>query len=229
MRRDECWQSRAAGWLLVVAALPGWWLADIPSAPTALHAFGQGLLESARCLHHGVHGRIVRAARRCRQSVAPWERPAAGSGHTLVLRRHARVAGRQPRPVAISIAGLLRDADVAARLCLLIGGVLLAVGVHRALVPRYHASVATDRALRSPKLLAAYVTAAISPSRSSCSDRSFIIAAYDIMRALIGTLIVLVIAGTIRVLFLRPQAGENMEPSVNRHFAGAGWTCCTCW
>ena len=118
---------------------------------------------------------------------------------------------------AAGAAGHVEHGEIGARLSLLIAALLMAVGLNRAKGRRLPVPAGAAERRWSWATLAIHVAAAIIPVLFvALLVQGFTIAAYDIARALIGTLLVLIIAGTVRMLFLTPRSAD--EPG------SAGWS-----
>ena len=198
-------------WLSLSAAV-GWWLAGVPDTPVASQALGRGLLQVTPGLFmagfmHALFSRSggagsvnpALAAMSSRFRPIVWYLVALLG--VLVVSRMLWVAGD---------AGFVEHGEIGARLSLLIAALLMALGIRRARSRRGRNPV--NAAQRSEPWTAAalHVVAVTIPLLFvALLVQGFTIAAYDVARALIGTLLVLIVAGTVRVLFLAPGSGDE--------------------
>jgi potassium efflux system protein len=198
-------------WLSISAAV-GWWLAGVPDSPVASQALGRGLLQVTPGLFmagfmHALFSRSGGAGgfNPALASMASRFRPIVWY---LVLLLGVLVVSRVLW--AAGAAGFVEHGEIGARLSLLIAALLMAVGIRRARSQRPRKSMIAARRSGSWAAPALYALAVTIPLVFvALLVQGFTIAAYDIARALIGTLLVLIVAGTVRVLFLAP--GSTVE------------------
>jgi len=199
-------------WLSMSAAV-GWWLAGVPDAPVASQALGRGLLQVTPGLFmagfmHALFSRSGGAGsvNPALAAMADRFRPIAwylvALLGVLVVSRMLWVAGA---------AGFVEHGEIGARLSLLIAALLMALGIRRARSQRARKPVNAAQRSGSWAAAALHVVAVTIPLLFvALLVQGFTIAAYDVVRALIGTLLVLIVAGTVRVLFLTPGSGDEV-------------------
>jgi small-conductance mechanosensitive channel len=200
---------------VVLATAVGGWIHGIADAPVALRVFGTtvlhllpaafvlGFLTALFAEQGGVAGvrpSLAAISRRVRMTL--WL-----LGGVVLLLLASRVL------YAVGAAGLVEHGDLGARLCLLIAGLLMAVGAYRATARTLQpAPAAGAHRLTARSVLVRALPFVIPVAFGALLVLGFTLAAYDLARALIGTLLVLVIAGTVRRLFLEPaEAQERLE------------------
>ena len=198
-------------WLSIFAAV-GWWLAGVPDAPVALQALGRGILQFAPGLFMAGFMQALFSRSGGAGSVSPALASLASRFRPivwyLVVLLAVLVTSRVLGPRApLDLSSTARSG---ARLSLLIAALLMAVGIRRARSQRARVPVErcpaqaghgqrrpfTSWRLTIPLLFVALLV------------QGFTIAAYDIARALIGTLLVLIVAGTVRVLVPHARIGR---------------------
>lgn len=202
---------------LTISLSLGWWLTQVPDAPAALLAFGRSLVQlCAGVFVLGFAGALF-ARRGGAGSVKPALAQVAGrvrvglgylTGILVLL-----VAGR-----VVAFAGTgqsTTSSDLGARLCLLLAAMVLAVGLHVLVGRRLRGPALQGAGLGSATLWFTYALVVTIPVVFTwLLVQGFTIAGYDLTRGLVGTLLVLVIAGTVRVLFL--EHGQAVEAQALR-------------
>jgi len=200
-------------WAATAVAL-GWWLANMPAAPVGLGALGAGLLQVGVAIfvlgllvalfaREGGVGSVNAAlgASGGRVRVALWHLVGA-----LGLLTASRML------MAAAADGAAPNAGAGARLCLLMAALLLVAGLYRGLGWRLWDSARPAGARGSVASLALYALAVAVPvGFAMLLAQGFTLAVFEVMRALMSTLLLLVIAGTIRVLFLSARSDTAPE------------------
>ncbi len=198
---------------LACATIPvalGWWLAGIHAAPAGIRALGTALIEIGVVVF--VAGLL--AGLYARQGGVASVNVALGTSAQRVRVALWYLAGVLILLVAtrVLLATDSPSASAAARLCMLMSAVLIAAGLHRALVPRLLESAgrAGERwSLVSVSLHA--LALAIPVGFVALLVHGFTLAAFELTRALITTLLVLVIAGTVRALLLSSSPSTETD------------------
>jgi potassium efflux system protein len=197
---------------VVLATAVGGWIQGIADAPVVLRAVGTtvlhllpaafvlGFLPALFAEQGGVASvrpSLEAISRRVRMTL--WL-----LGGVVLLLLASRVL------YAVGAAGLVAHGDLGARLCLLIAGLLMAVGAYRATARAPQPAPAADTRLQAVRpVLVRALPFVIPVAFGALLVHGFTLAAYDLARALIGTLLVLVVAGTVRRLFLEPAAAQG--------------------
>ena len=198
---------------LTCATIPvalGWWLAGIHAAPAGMGALGTALLE----IGVGVFVAGLLAGLYARRGGVGSVNAALGTSPRRVRIALWYLAGVLVLLVAtrVLLATDTPSASAAARLCMLMAAVLIAAGLHRALVPRLLESAGQrgERwALLSVSLHA--LALAIPVGFVALLVHGFTLAAFELTRALVATLLVLVIAGTVRALLLSSNPSTETD------------------
>jgi potassium efflux system protein len=204
-------------WLLIVVSA-GWWLAGIVDAPVALGSLGRSLQQIVlgvfmvgfmRALFSRSGGAAsvnpALAATADRGRPIPWYLVALFSA--LVISGILWTAGA---------AGIIEHGQLGARLALLIAALLMAIGIHRAMRGRARDIADTERRGSYAALGFYAVAASIPLIFGFLLVQGFTIAAYDLVRALLGTVLVLFVAGIVRMLFLR---ADSADPSASSEWS----------
>ena len=198
--------------MTLVAAL-GWWLTGIPAASVAQRALGHALLDVragsfAVGFVSALFGKVwgVAGVSRAYETTAVRVR---GGIRILLVILVLVVASK----VLDSIEGIdgVTNGDLGGRLSLLIAALLMAIGIHRTIGRKLHVMPAADRRA-SGKSLVFYVLAATIPVVFAVLLlQGFTVGAYELVRSLVGTLLALVIVGTVRSLLL--TSAPSGEPN----------------
>jgi potassium-dependent mechanosensitive channel len=201
-------------WLSITVAT-GWWLAGIADAPVALHSLGRGLQQVGPGIlmagfMHVFFARIggATSANPALAAVADRARPVVW--YIVALLAALVVSGILWTAGAV---GSIEHGQLGARLALLIAAVLMALGIRRAMQGR--ARRLGDPAGRGSYLaLGLYAAAASIPLIFGfLLVQGFTVGAYDLSRALLGTVLVLFVAGAVRALFLRADSLDQTSTS----------------
>jgi potassium-dependent mechanosensitive channel len=198
--------ANGAAWCALVM-LAGGWLAAAAQAPHLLHALGSGLVQVSPGAFLSGFIRSLFA----RHGGAAAANPAlAAAGHRfrllawqllvvlalLVTSRMLWSAG---------LAGVIEHGELGARLALLAMSLFAGACVHRMMLQRLRERTATMSGASGWRLGRVHAVAASIPLLFFLLLlQGFTVGAFDLARALIGTMLVLIIAGTLRMLFLEP-------------------------
>jgi potassium efflux system protein len=195
-----------AAWCALVL-LAGGWLAAVPQAPHLLHALGSGLVQvspgaflsgfirSLFARHGGAaDANPALAAASDRFRLLAWQLLVVLA--LLVTSRMLWSAG---------LAGVIEHGELGARLALLAMSLFSGACVHRMMLQRLRERTATMSGASGWRLGRVHAVAASIPLLFFVLLlQGFTVGAFDLARALIGTMLVLIIAGTVRMLFLEP-------------------------
>jgi potassium efflux system protein len=197
-----------------IAAAAAWWLGQVTSAPVALRILGDALLHVVPGIFavgflaplFAAQGGVADV----KPGLAPMTSRARSAVGFLVAVLALQVASRVL--VTVGAAGQAPNGELGARLCLLLSAILCAIGIHRAMGWRLKGGAYTAGRRGARLAVGLYALAAMIPiAFLILLTQGFVVGAYELVRALIGTLLVLVIVGTVRVLFLRTPSVQEGE------------------
>jgi small-conductance mechanosensitive channel len=196
----------AWGTLAVVA---GNWFASVPQAPVLLHAMGEGLLRAGpaaflagfiRALFDGSGG-TVGAEPRLKATGATYRFLAWQVLAVVALMVASRML------FSAGAAGTLEHGELGARLMLLVMSVFAAACVLLTMSRRLADAPAAAGESENWRTRLAYAVAGSIPILFVVLLlQGFTVGVFDLARGLIGTMLVLIVAGTVRVLFLNEAA-----------------------
>ncbi|TXH26514.1 MAG: mechanosensitive ion channel [Elusimicrobia bacterium] len=200
---------------LGVALAVGTWLAALPAAPIGLHALGGGLVDfspgitlvaflSTLCARQGGAGSVRPAM------AAEAVQGRALAGYLIAILATA-IASRVL--VAADTALPTGDADLGARLFLMLGALLIVIGHYR--FARASLNEQTPTRPRHRVLVARLLLAAALAIPTVCIlllMQGFTIGALELLRALFGTVMVFVVVNGVRRLLLLPRT-DGDEPA----------------
>jgi small-conductance mechanosensitive channel len=207
--------------VLAILASVGWALAEIDAAPTGLHVLGLSLLEA--CVGGFAVGML--AALFARRGGITLFRPdlaliaARGREAVWLLSGILVLAVTSRILFAAHTEGIMENADLAARLCLLTSALLMAMMFHRVGIQKLRQEAAADQRGRRRTWILVYVGVMLLPAAFVLLlVQGFLVGALDLTRSLLGTLLIIATAATVRAM-ITPVAGEHQ---VHRSAPGAG-------
>lgn len=197
-------------WLSIIASA-GWWLAGIVDAPVALRALGRSLQQVGPGVFMAGFMHALFSGSGGTTSVNPALAAAADRARPIVWYLVAVLGSLVISLVLWSAgtAGLIEHGQLGSRLALLIVAVLMAAGTRRAMRGRSRTIGDPERSDSYAALVPDAVAASILMLFVFLLVQGFTVAAYDLSRALLGTALVLFVAGTVRVLFLGADSAEQ--------------------
>ena len=216
--------------LMGILATLGWGLASIKGAPPGIHVLGLSLLEA--CLG-GFGVALVAALFARRGGIAhfrPDLAPIAARGREAVwLLSSTLLLGVASRMLfAAHSDGAAAHADLAARLCLMTSALVIAVMFHRVVFLKLRQAASRNRGTRGA-WIAGYVATMLVPVVFLwLIVQGFLVGALDLIRSLLGTLLVVATAAAVHAL-VAPATGEGAATSsagdaVRRHGRDRLWS-----
>ncbi len=197
--------------LMVIIAALGRGLASIDGAPTGLHVLGLSLIEASV---GGFGVGMIAALFASRGGIAnfrPDLSPVAARGREAVwLLTVILVLALASRMLfAAHSDGAAAHADLAARLCLMLSAIVMAVMIHRVLSLELRRAAASGKRGTRGAWTAAYVAAMLVPVAFLWQlEQGFLVGALDLTRSLLGTLLMIATVATVHVMISpRDEAG----------------------